>query len=530
MHWGKILADKVLDNFGDQDIYTTAAGISPSGIIHFGNLRDIITAYVVSEALKAKGKKARLIFSWDDFDRFRKVPANIDPSFEQYIGLPLVDVPCPDGKYSSYAHKFESEFEKSLLTMGIETEYRYQSQKYRAGDYDQMIIDNMRSRLKIADILLSMMSDKAKAAKNIDIKQYRENYYPISIYSRFSGKDKTKVLSYDDGSKVTYLCLETNKQDTIDLKKDRVVKLGWKVDWPMRWGYEGVVFEPGGHDHASPGSSFDTSSRIAKEAMGLTPPLLQEYKFVGLQGLGAKMSGSKGGAVSPSELLDIYTPEMLKWLYIGKAPNQSFELSFGKEIFRQYNDFDQAILEFKEAKTADDIRDFTISLAGANHIDGSKQVSFRQLLGLGQIVSWDLDKLMEVLDKVDIKYDPKSLKARMARVRNWLDKYNQQEKIVLMDSVNKEYVTGLSIRARNDVLHLRDYLAQNQSASMIEIEELLYAIPKTDGLSEQELKGAQKQFFVDVYNLLINKDAGPRLATFLWAADRGKILSCLSID
>jgi lysyl-tRNA synthetase, class I len=28
-----------------------------------------------------------------------------------------------------------------------------------------------------------------------------------------------------------------------------------KVDWPMRWAYEQVTFEPVGADHASPGSA-----------------------------------------------------------------------------------------------------------------------------------------------------------------------------------------------------------------------------------------------------------------------------------
>lgn len=39
----------------------------------------------------------------------------------------------------------------------------------------------------------------------------------------------------------------------------------WKIDWPMRWLYEDVDFEPRGKDHAAPGGSYDTSRVIAKE-------------------------------------------------------------------------------------------------------------------------------------------------------------------------------------------------------------------------------------------------------------------------
>jgi len=39
----------------------------------------------------------------------------------------------------------------------------------------------------------------------------------------------------------------------------------------------------------------------------------------------------------------------------------------------------------------------------------------------------------------------------------------------------------------------------------------------------------QRAFFKDVYNLLIGKDAGPRLSTFLWAANRETVLRLLDI-
>src|SRR3989344_5183401 len=76
-HWADSLADKVLAQFPKNEIYTCAAGISPSGVVHFGNFRDVITSFAVSEKLKERKKKTRLLFSWDDFDRFRKVPQGV---------------------------------------------------------------------------------------------------------------------------------------------------------------------------------------------------------------------------------------------------------------------------------------------------------------------------------------------------------------------------------------------------------------------------------------------------------------------
>lgn len=528
-HWGDRLADQVIAQFPDQEIYTCAAGISPSGIVHFGNFRDVFTAYVVQQCLIKKGKKARLLFSWDDFDRFRKVPANIDPFFEQYVGLPYTEVPCPKGIYSSYAEYFEKQFEASIGELGIETDYVYQTDMYRAGAYDDQIIYSFQHRKDIAKVLLSFMPEKTKNAKNITDEEYIENFYPALLYSRFSGKDNTKILDYDGNATVTYKCRDTGEVESVDITKHRIVKLSWKIDWPMRWGKEGVVFEPGGADHATPGGSFDTSTKIAKEIFNLTPPLLEEYKFVGLQGLGSKMSGSKGNVVAPSDLLEIYTPQMLKWLYADKAPARSFELSFGKGIFRQYDEFDRLITSLQNGDISP-VDATTLALSGVTKSDKPyAPVSFRQLLGLGQIVLWNEEKLLTILDNQGIQYDKESVSARLPRVRAWLEKYNPQETIQLLTDKNRDYIATMNDEQKQLVGRLRDYLVSEDGATIADIEAQIYAIPKRPELELKELATVQRAFFKDVYNLLIGKDAGPRLSTFLWAADRNTVLALLDI-
>ncbi len=500
--WASVAADKIISAHPDLELYTVAAGISPSGVVHFGNYRDVVISYLVKEALKEKGKKARLIFSWDNFDRFRKVPAGVPESFAEHIGKPLSKIPDPFGELNSYAERFQQPFVEAMERLGIEIEYRDQTKLYESGVYDEKIFLALKEREKIADILLSFMSDKAKGEKGIDPNEYRENYYPISLYSRFSGKDATKILNYDGATSVTYLCVETGKTETVDLSKEHIAKLAWKIDWPMRWQYEQVHFEPGGHDHASPGGSYDVASVIAPKIFDYPAPLFVEYKFVGIQGLGAKMSGSKGGAVSPLELLDIYEPELLKWLYFRKAPSQSFELAFNAEIYRQYDEYD------------------------AEH-PGENSIPFRQAVGFGQVVQWQEDKLEEVLNALGSNFSPESIAKRLPLARNWLVKYNPDEVITLRDSVNTKYTSGMGEKEKAWVKNLHDQLKKNKEATITEIEEHVYNIPKSPELDEAELKKEQRAFFKDVYNLLIGKDTGPRLGTFLWAVDREKVLKLL---
>ena len=74
MHWSEEIAQRIIERKPDKEEYVCAAGISPSGSIHIGNFRDVATSYFVVKALRKMGKKAKLLFSWDEFDRLRKVP------------------------------------------------------------------------------------------------------------------------------------------------------------------------------------------------------------------------------------------------------------------------------------------------------------------------------------------------------------------------------------------------------------------------------------------------------------------------
>ena len=54
-----------------------ASGISPSGPVHLGNLREVLTAHAIAEELRARGRSVVHLHSWDDFDRLRKVPVGV---------------------------------------------------------------------------------------------------------------------------------------------------------------------------------------------------------------------------------------------------------------------------------------------------------------------------------------------------------------------------------------------------------------------------------------------------------------------
>ena len=96
LHWADQTARRIIKENGDKDKYTVAAGITPSGTVHIGNFREVITVDLVAKALKSKGKDVRFIYSWDDYDVFRKVPVGM-PQQE----LLLAQHPLQDDLYLS---------------------------------------------------------------------------------------------------------------------------------------------------------------------------------------------------------------------------------------------------------------------------------------------------------------------------------------------------------------------------------------------------------------------------------------------
>ena len=74
-HWADQMADTIIREKGDLDSYTCASGITPSGTVHLGNFREIITVDLVVRALRSRGKNVRFIYSWDDYDVLMRQPS-----------------------------------------------------------------------------------------------------------------------------------------------------------------------------------------------------------------------------------------------------------------------------------------------------------------------------------------------------------------------------------------------------------------------------------------------------------------------
>ena len=525
MHWSEQIADQIISRNPDKEEYTCAAGISPSGSIHIGNFRDIATSYFVVKALRKKGKKAKLLFSWDEFDRLRKVPVNVakvTEGFEKYIGYPYVDVPDPfNADCGTYAAYFEKEFETSIKRFGIEMDYRHQAEMYRSGKYQKHVLTALDKRGEIFDILDSFRTQDAQEGE-------REAYYPVSIYCPECKRDTTTITAYDDAShKAEYTC-KCGHCGSFDFTKDTNCKLAWKIDWPMRWMYEGVDFEPGGKDHAAPGGSYDTSKVIAEKIFGIKAPIFKGYEFIGIRGTTGQMSGSSGLNLTPDTLLRIYQPEVLLWLYSKVEPNKAFNLCFDDGILRQYFEFDKQYNEYMDGTANEHVQSIIeYSLISDRKIN---TVPMGLLVQLGSIVDFKVDMLETVFSKINQPYKHEDFAERLDLAKYWLENCAPENANKLVKYRNWDVYNELSEDGKKEIALLHDYLSSN-TYTLDELNAELYAIPKKlFGEDAENLKELQGDFFKSVYRLLIGKEKGPRLYLFLYAIDKDSYVRLLDFS
>ncbi|MEU9882864.1 lysine--tRNA ligase [Streptomyces phaeochromogenes] len=542
-----------------------ASGLSPSGPIHLGNLREVMTPHLVADEIRRRGHEVRHLISWDDYDRYRKVPngvVGVDDSWGEHIGRPLTAVPAPKGSpYASWAEHFKAAMVEALGELGVEFDGISQTEQYTSGTYREQILHAMKHRGDIDAILDQYRTKKAPAKKQsqkpLDEAELEAaegsgaaadddgtgsaGYFPYKPYCGDCGKDLTTVTAYDDDTtELTYTCTACDFSETVRLSEFNRGKLVWKVDWPMRWAYEGVVFEPSGVDHSSPGSSFQVGGQIVGSIFGGKQPIGPMYAFVGISGM-AKMSSSKGGVPTPGDALKIMEPQILRWLYARRRPNQSFKIAFDQEIQRLYDEWDKL-----EGKVADgsalpaDVAAHSraVGTAAGELPKTPRPMPYRTLASVADITAGAEDQTLRILSELD-PADPLSsldeVRPRLDRAEAWINtQVPADQRTVVRKEADTELIKSLDDQGRASLRLLLDGLDSHWSLDGL--THLVYGVPKVQaGFSADatpkelpaEIKVAQRTFFALLYHLLVGRDTGPRLPTLLLAVGQERVRKLL---
>ena len=305
----------------------------------------------------------------------------------------------------------------------------------------------------------------------------------------------------------------------------------------MRWAFEHVDFEPAGMDHATPGSSFTVGHELVESVWDYPRPAWFGYGFVGFAGV-QKMSSSAGGAPTAEDALRVLEPGILRWLYVRRQPKQTFDIDFGPEVVRLYDEWDA--LARKAADPAKrDVQVLAYERAASTRTAGRLPtpevvVPFRMLASVADVTAG-----VGRADQPDHRDDGAPTRLRRAaraatvagdgvdrRVRAGLRPDHRAHRsptppaIEALSSQEREWLSLLLQGLQGDL-------------ELEPVTSLVYGVPKLargmslDDKPTDEVKADQKEFFRLLYHLLVDAERGPRLPTLIVALGAERVRALL---
>jgi lysyl-tRNA synthetase, class I len=470
-------AEKAADALGEGP-HVVVTGISPSGNIHVGNLREVLVGEAVASALKTRGEEVRFVFHADTIDPLRKIAPGIPESFEEYLGHSLSRVPDPEGCHASYAEHFLAPFEEALREMEMDIEVLRSHELYENGAYAQVTREAIEHTEELRGILQEVTGRR--------MPEHWSPYLPRDASGKLTGH---RILEHvPEANKVVFED-EDGWEQAADYSRGEG-KLGWRVELAARWKALGATFEPFGKDHTSRGGSTDTADRMAREVFHYPVPGRYEYEWIGIKGRG-DMSSSRGIVLLPKDLLRIMPPGALRWMVLCRDPARRSDLE----------------LESGFPRFMDEYRSET----------GELFVPFTHLVTVAQTVGEDVDAAAEMLRRggyEEAVRDREKLARDLYYARNWAEEW-APESIrlrLLPEEEAREVARNLDDEQREYLREVSARLEEGMDGDTV--QDLLYSTAVESGLKPKAAFGA-------LYTVLLGERSGPKAGPFVAGLDAG---------
>jgi lysyl-tRNA synthetase class 1 len=472
-------AERVAEGLGEGP-HVVVTGISTSGHIHVGNLREVLVGEAVANALRARGEEVRFVFHADTIDPLRKIAPGVPESFEEFMGHSLSRVPDPEGCHISYAEHFLTPFEEALREMEMDIEVLRSHELYERGVYSEVTREAIEHERELRGIL--------QEASGRAMPEHWSPYMPRAASGDLAGN---RVVEHLPGEcKVLFLDREGN-ESVADYSKGEG-KLGWRVELAARWRALHVTFEPFGKDHTSRGGSTDTADRMAREVFRYPVPGRFEYEWIGIKGRG-DMSSSRGIVLLPKDLLRTMPPDALRRMVLGRDPARRSDLELGEGFPRFMDEY--------RAET------------------GEPFVPFTHLVTVAQTVGENADAAAEMLRRggyEEAARDRQKLARDLAYARNWAEEWAPESLRlrVLSEEEAREAASELDEEQREYLAAVAEALSPELDGEAV--QDLLYSTAVERGLKP-------KRAFAAVYTVLLGKKSGPRAGSFVAGLPAGMV-------
>ena len=223
-------------------------------------------------------------------------------------------------------------------------------------------------------------------------------------------------------------------------------------------------------------------------------------------------------------MLEVYEPEMIRWLFASSRPNAEFSITFEVDIIKLYEDFDKCeriyfdVGEFSEKNKAKQSRIYELSCIDKVPKKIPYQPSFRHLTNVLQVNELDVEKTIGYYEKeLKDKFDKDRLRVRAECARNWIEKYAPEEfKFKVQENCQVTLV-----KEQKKILGLLASKLMEKEWTDVELHEEMYILCTNEEFPP-------KDFFKLVYQVLVNKEKGPRLASFILEIGKDRVADLLS--
>ncbi len=477
------------------------------------------TTWVGTALQDLSGRSWTLVAFSDDMDGLRKVPLNMPAeALEPHLGKPLSRVPDPFGCHPSYAAHNNARLREMLDRFGFRYVFKSSHEQYTSGAFNEGLARIMAHYEAVRDVILPTI----RAEKRRDWSPF----FPVCEGcgkingTRVTGHDKARLtVSYvcegeqggavgDDpapeeedsgvrpGARVGVPgCGHASEVSILDGR----VKVGWKVDWALRWHVLGIQYEMYGKDLIE---SAALSARICKVIAGPgggRPPVQSFYEMF-LDEQGRKISKSVGRGLTVDTWLS-YAPKESMLLFIFKDPRKAKKLSW-EVVARSADEYLQLLQRrYQETPAGDGTRDELgfIQPELPARCPYEYPVTFSMLLGLiGGIGVPSPDVVIDYVHHY--KGAMAESDAALESLVNYASAYVREQLLP------RRVARVLSAEEARLVGRLADFLRAPREAE--EIQTQAFDIARQGGIDP-------KEFFRILYNVLAGQDSGPRLGNFV---------------
>ena len=487
---------------------TFETGFGPSGLPHIGTFAEVARTTWVQRAFEhLSGWQTRLIAFSDDMDGLRKVPLNmpLPDMLAENLGKPLCHIPDPFGQDESYSAHMNRKLQEFLDAYGFDYQFQSSQEAYTRGDFDQGLSILLQNVEQVRAIILPTMG-----------KDNRADWSPFFPICQKCGRIySTRVIGYHpQDNTLDYVCDQPTgavdgcgDKNSISILGGQV-KVGWKVDWALRWYSYDVGYEMYGKDLID---SARLSSRITR-LMGKQPPNGFFYELF-LDEEGRKISKSVGKGLTVDAWVS-YAPLESLLQYLFQNPRRAKRL-YWDIVPKSVDDY---LAELRRYPTLDESKQpdqavWHIFDRGRQVPDYDSGINFSLVNNLVSALGTDqADLTYEYLKR----YDPSSAN------------YEETMRDLIQKSINyyRDFILpGKQYRLPTDAERgllqtLRNRLANFESDHESDLQTIPFDIARENDIPPAAM-------FQAFYQVVLGQERGPRFGTFARLVGKEKLLSLL---